>query len=673
MSLPSGYIDALGLPLTFNGHLDTGIKPSGDLEVEYLFSDSGSSTSGYLFGARNTQSNTAAGQYGLLYGGSGATSYFALNNARTSIGNNVRSGGGRNCVGHFYSLNNSMQLLTPNTFTTGTGTSGSFTGTRNIWFGCLNNANTASNEYRHALHGLKIKQGGTLVRDYYPAYDTANNVLGVYDVVNSSFSTTTANPDNQYFCTLTVSNGTHGKAYIRTLRGDKAQQMYMPVKGSAPFYHNMYFGGTTKTIVIAEADDGYEFLNWTDGNGNIVSTEAEMEYQIASDTTLTPNFQKITEIVENMRYRLNVYGYGASYGNPASVNVVSASIKTDTMQKVTSEIYVEDVPSVLGVGAIVSMYSPRGKRVYIGVVNAIEDKKLTCREALSVYDQDYLFTSAAISNPQTNLIYGIYNLMNMGQAYSNFISGTMDSLLARKFTDIAIEDPREMMRATRVLAFDHNKNPNFTIPAIAQTETKNFEDYILGLFDDFGIYFDLFEGTKKLTFVSFYYKLDDAIAVSNNSEAVSDVQITDESQEANTLMVYNAAGTTLRGIYGVKTDGTIGEVVSPYTDFVGYTNYKAKVVTTDDNILNVLSQNLSNSGLNHKVTFNVRFGGMFNVDDFYVGRPINFYVGDRLFQSVITSVSFSILENREDVLEANITIGKVRTNLTSKINLGKVK
>ena len=48
-----------------------------------------------------------------------------------------------------------------------------------------------------------------------------------------------------------------------------------------------------------------------------------------------------------------------------------------------------------------------------------------------------------------------------------------------------------------------------------------------------------------------------------------------------------------------------------------------------------------------------------------------FYVGNQLYKSVVTAVSFDILENKENIANAKVTLGNVRTSLTSKLNIKK--
>ena len=52
--------------------------------------------------------------------------------------------------------------------------------------------------------------------------------------------------------------------------------------------------GTSVTI-IATANTGYAFTNWTDGNSNIASTSASYTFKSAADITLTANFALITK------------------------------------------------------------------------------------------------------------------------------------------------------------------------------------------------------------------------------------------------------------------------------------------------------------------------------------------------------------------------------------------
>ena len=53
-------------------------------------------------------------------------------------------------------------------------------------------------------------------------------------------------------------------------------------------------GSCTELTVTATPEDGYKFLNWTDGNGNVLSTNKEFTFYVTEDITLKANFEYAT-------------------------------------------------------------------------------------------------------------------------------------------------------------------------------------------------------------------------------------------------------------------------------------------------------------------------------------------------------------------------------------------
>lgn len=49
----------------------------------------------------------------------------------------------------------------------------------------------------------------------------------------------------------------------------------------------------TKAILKASANDGYEFVNWTDADGKVVSTSNPYTFEVNANTTLKANFKKV--------------------------------------------------------------------------------------------------------------------------------------------------------------------------------------------------------------------------------------------------------------------------------------------------------------------------------------------------------------------------------------------
>jgi hypothetical protein len=72
-----------------------------------------------------------------------------------------------------------------------------------------------------------------------------------------------------------------------------------------------YHAGTLVTV-NAVANEGYEFVNWTDTNDNMVSEVAENEITITGDLTLIANFLLISNVSDVWENQLSVYP------NPAS-------------------------------------------------------------------------------------------------------------------------------------------------------------------------------------------------------------------------------------------------------------------------------------------------------------------------------------------------------------------
>jgi hypothetical protein len=50
-----------------------------------------------------------------------------------------------------------------------------------------------------------------------------------------------------------------------------------------------YDEGSEVTLTATE-NFGYDFVNWTDAEGNVVSTEAKFKYTVESEAALTANF-----------------------------------------------------------------------------------------------------------------------------------------------------------------------------------------------------------------------------------------------------------------------------------------------------------------------------------------------------------------------------------------------
>lgn len=673
--LPSGYIPLTGLRLTYGSYINTGVNPSSTFSIDALFSGA----SNYVFGARNSNSNTSAGQTN-LYAVQGATSYFGYQSARLSLSSNLLD-----LLGflHVHTELNEIEVVNANAYIVSvTGSTSSFTGTRPMYIGAMNNGGSVSTSGACCLHGFKIYDGD-LIHDFVPCFEASTSKYGVYDTVTNTFISPTGNISRTMYL-VDVSDSVGGQSYIETLHGDKVKQVYAG--------NGSMVSGYTYAHFIAVADPGYTFQNWTDSNGNVVSTESDFEYAITQADTFTPNFIKATELDANHSFMAMGILYGenrnASFRDDFYTEVISASIKTDTMQKTTSTITVKEVPSVYQPNMPIVIFNPKGRVVYLGVIQSIDNNVLTCREPLAVYDDDFLFhVNTSLMNGVNltthSVLYGIENYMDWVRTRNtdNGI-GDVNLLQQRKlYPFVAKYNPN--------VALDENRVFNVRLPKIDEANIANLEDYIMSMFDSFGIYVRtrLMSGKRNglslydshyFEMMPRYIKDFDTLELSDNVENIQNVSINIEEAESTVLVVYNSSGASVRNYYGMKNDGSIKKfdgstLESELADFIGYNNYRVKVVSSDDDLAVLKAQNLSNSLYNHKITFDLGMDGkLFDIDSLKLGQPVNFYYKDKMYQSVITGISFEINANDEKIHSINVTMGKVRTSLTSKLNLKKL-
>ena len=154
-------------------------------------------------------------------------------------------------------------------------------------------------------------------------------------------------------------------------------------------------------------------------------------------------------------------------------------------------------------------------------------------------------------------------------------------------------------------------------------------------------------------------------------EMLSNVQIVKQDEDTNVVAIYNQDGTTLRGAYTILNDGTIQQISDGVAipNRVG-SNKTKYVFDSNNNVLDLAKANLPNLQYNHKITFNINFDGEYKFEDFNLAQPIKFYStkDNTLFNSILTGRKYEISQNSDVIQNATFTLGKVRTDLTSKLN-----
>ena len=684
--VPSGKLPSRLIPADIirgsNVYFDTGILPSDTLDITLMFALMSLGT-GWFFGSRNTNSNTSAGQFN-LYKESQQSYKIGFNNSRIDGGYYFKNqatdfeyafisndGFNYECVGY------------------STGNSGSFTGTYPMYLMACNNAGNVdygSTPNYSSFVEMSIKESGVETHHFVPVYDTINLEFGIYDLIAGNFLTNQGSGSITGHHLLQADASSGGEAFIKTDSTGLSKSRYMMQTGSLD---------RTSFWMIAIAKDGYEFLNWTDGNGNIVSYDREylVTHGISVDTIIKANFVKKTPYVMEQNYQLLGLQYGIRYpqdnddpqANLSDIyaDVISFEIVNDMLTRSTSTIVLKKMPSAYQVDMPVFLFTPKGKLVWCGLIKAIDGNTLTCREALSIYDSEILFRTYSGSQ---SLYQKIYNIVD---SYKFRASSNASDLVGYK-SDYSLERKIATLRGMMFSKKVYFGEDLIAFPSITEANVGNLEDYLFSLSDKYGVIFEPYldsytnplyssKGAKHLLKFEITNPLKyDKMTMGDNTEMVSDINVTEEYQTPTVVTIINTAGTSMRGVFTIK-DGTIVDMPDSHligvqwggltSDYVSYNISDYKVVVSDDRLKTLAIEYLGNAGYNHKITFDIDLNyGLYRFDDFKLGRKVNFYYGDRLFNSVITALRFST-----DMHKLSVTLGNVRTKLTTKLNLGKVK
>lgn len=676
--LPSGYIPCVGvLPLN-NSYIDTGILPKATLSVDALFSGMGYySASGYLFGARNSNSNTSAGQLN-CYANSldSGVNYFGFANSRTNMGVGDYFGGDYRQL-HFYSKSNEAQLISQSGFTLSATNTSSFTtsATMRMFIFGMNNAGSLNGWMQLWLHGFLVYDDGALVYDGEPSYEESTSKYGIYDHVSNTFSPLTS-ARSMYRVDMAQSTG--GQAYARTFHKDYVKVIYGGGNGSQNQGYDL-------VQCVAREDNGYAFKNWTDSNGNIISTEKEFEYKPTANETITANFIPVVTLDPNGGCKAMFLKYGGYWDDPSIrnntfANVLSGSVMIDSLQRATSTFVLDSIPSSVQVFCPVFITSPKGEPLYQGIVWSIEDNTITCREPLSILDEDFLFGQ---SDSYISQMTAMKSLVTYADTY--MITGfhgngfsTYDYLARRRWSNINI-------KWDGFLKLNNEDNLNVTTPLRTEKSVENMEDYLFSMFE-LGIFVKARYGLDRLQgstvdhpvmFITPFYHDKDEVTMSDNVENITSLSVVEEETETTALILFNSNGTTLKGYYTLDNDGNYVQYdslpSSSLSNLLAYTNYKSKIVMSDDSVKTVLKQNLNNARLGHKITFDLMLDGeLYRFDSLSVGQPVKFYYRNKMYKSIVTGLKFDI-DGHDVVGKVQVTLGNVRQTLTAKFLLNKRK
>ena len=171
--------------------------------------------------------------------------------------------------------------------------------------------------------------GGSVSRDYFFGVSHGATISISSNTMTLNNQTSTATPNSGYaFSSWSVSDGTAVTSNL-TVTASFVQVYTMTVQygtgGSATGYlmagsTRVYFSGSSTIPAgstvggYAAASSGYEFQNWTDGNGNVLSTNRDYSFTLTGDITIKANF------VESLNYTYTVTFTGQGSGYPSNLS-----------------------------------------------------------------------------------------------------------------------------------------------------------------------------------------------------------------------------------------------------------------------------------------------------------------------------------------------------------------
>ena len=677
MGLPSGYkpVDRLWSEYrsasSTNAYFDTGIVPKSTLKLESLFRFTGSSGQTFYFGARNTNSDTSVGQ--LCFGTN--TSMYPIVGYRNATSVMMQ----RTSYGGFFGKTDSFLYNHTGDFYAQVDASGNaFTGTRNMFVLARNNAGNVQwgGAIGHkGVDVVKIWDGDTLIAHFVPAYQESSSTFGLYDLVTDTFITKAGGTNGFVSAnSMTVLSAGNGDAYIMDERLGKLSEILISDTTLIPAY---------PVRIKAEPNDGYIFSHWEKG-GVKTSTDADT-YVTGEATSYVAIFIKGTTVDQYNGFRAMAFQYGANAeGNtdPSTntyAKVIKASIREDIMQKCSSSIELENAEGIDNNAPII-LTNALNKKVFIGTVKSIDGNVVEAGEVLSITDNDFL-----MNYPLKNYsAMGYVNTLGLRSVHgeTGINPSGLNPAMYKKGSDFFFSYNPIMIHQ------DGSLNYLAEVPWTNDVNVVNAEDVLLDVANNYMIsvetkyvldrenYGDINWTGQGIYIYPVNPLIYSTLVIGNNSEEISDISIQVEEAETTVLEIYTSNGATFRGRYGVKEDGTIAEMpmTSDFPDdligFVARYDCKMKLVNSDDPINSLVIQNLSNSFYNHQISFNVDLSkGSFRFDDFNLCRPVNFYYDNRMYKSVITAREYEIEPNDSDLRSMKITLGKVRTTLTSLLNL----
>lgn len=420
--------------------------------------------------------------------------------------------------------------------------------------------------------------------------------------------------------------------------------------GSIYLSDNDVYAQTVVTLWARPFPD-YIFVKWEDG-----SYENPRSIVVTQNVTMIAEYQRLSDTNGIYQYRCFVKDQLDLEASPKAFLVADTfTVKPDLMTNSTSTINVQEMPSNINIGDVIVLYDPKGQFLYNGVIKSIDDLRITCSQMQSFYKGLWIYNTHPSASLEEEIAY-LLGQYAQGKIYGSTYT---DSLVAQRLGGITIDF---VANTSANLPTDLDKDGN------EQYSTKDMEQFIYELYENYGIVFDFEINLVGTNYVHIKVPNYETIKVGNNMFAIQNMLPMTTIEETNRLIIFSSQK-VYRTTYVATKNGIVEQPTSTVNRF-DITN--TKVVFSDDDVSDLISANLPSSMFNHKIEYDLIIKNfIYEFGDFNLGGELDIYYGDDYYNSVLTGYEITKASN-QNITRAHFVCGKVRTKLTKRLTLGNI-
>lgn len=363
--------------------------------------------------------------------------------------------------------------------------------------------------------------------------------------------------------------------------------------------------------------------------------------------------------MQQFRAFINSYSYtDRGWLTTAWLRVMAFDINEDGLAKATSTFDVAEMPDNIAVGDIFNLCAPQGMRIYVGVIDKIEDLKITTSQAQAYYKGQWVYQT------RPDITTGIgHEIMNVMTDYMN-----------GNYYNSTSYDQQVRYRNSHSL-FD--TNTSFMLDSIGDISgnlpeddrTMDFEDFLYECADRYNIGYyanGFLQKTAGMPFsdtLTIESKRIPNRVISDNSRYISNAEIISTTQEVNRLEVYSNEK-ALRQVYYATTESVTTNANDPLRIYPVVT----KIVFSDDDLNAIKEANIQAKTYNHQLKFDVELGNPYfdNTLTWRFGYPFTVSIQGHVFDTMLTGRKITKDANK-DLTKITFVCGKARTSLTKKL------